>query len=764
MGNENEFCPVSNLPVTQKSGWTEIPISGKYHVTFRMIGHRILHIIPRGYATEIDVDKLYFYREQVLKEVITPGEKFVEIRDYKNVMGTPSRKSRVAGIRYFKQEALRCCGFIAYNTSRAIHTLFDLGTKSQSVPYPFEILDNYENAVKRALTLLGQSNEQELSDQKNIVTRDEWKYEGEGFTVQYRVLGTKVVLSKFEGSMKMHHVERAINTIKNVYEKGRLGPYHYTVIDFHGAVSATWAARLKYIKLIKKLFNIYGSPKKVFIMGASRIVNTIMKLLREQVGSPMVFVENSEAALTLIKKLENPALHSLRATSKDEEHLPQNPYKKYEDEILNFIASFTWDEPGKKLKVFEENHPFKSVFDAISLVKMDIDELLKESNEARQEAEHANKARSRFLTYMSHEVRTPLNGILGMSTLLLNEDPTGKQRERLSDLKYSAQALTDIIDEMVDFPKMEAGKIKLSVAPFIISEMAQQVIHTVAIYANEKKINLKCTIEPGVPEALKGDQARMRQVLLNLVGNTIKFTHKGEVHLSLTKKKETPMAITLEFSVAGSGATANKTGEKGTKEHTTTTDNAITHLYGETDPGLNFAQNLVRLMGGIIKADSTDDMGSRFFFELTMKKVDKNKSLFSTSDDLVFDRKLTVLLAEDHPINIKLATRYLRLKGWEVLIAKNGLEAVRVYEENRDAIDVILMDIQMPVLDGYDATKRIRNLEKKEDHKRVPIIAFTALALEEFKERAFDSGVDDFITKPLKVGKLYETIHRLTQK
>lgn len=773
MIQETGTCPVTGLPIVQKSHWTDIRISNDFVVTYRMIGDRILHAAPRGHFTNVNLEKAHAVLDQVLTESVKPGIKIVEIDDFEGITGSTTRLGRTAGFRYFEQKTEKHIGFIAFNISRTSKMFLHVAWRTQRGPFKFDIMNDYESAVKQALKMIQQFDARDCYDPGNFITRPEWKYEGDTLFSECKILNDKVMYAVHKGYLQNQDVDPVSQIIANIFRAGyfKNSPPYY-IADYSGVTGGSWYGRVRFLKTFKSLKDRYGPPKVFIMIIGNQVINIAMKMAQKKMGLPMYFVKDLDEALSLVRQLEDPSgrvLPSPLAGSQNNE--PGNPFEKYEDEIMDFIGSLAWNTQGTKLKDVADSHPFKSVFDAISLVKLDVDELLLESKKAREEAEYANNAKSQFLATISHEIRTPLNGILGMTDLLLGSQVTEDQRDQLMDIKYSGESLKEIINEILDFAKIEAGKVDLDHTLFNLGEVIERVIATVGVKAHDKKLTLLSHIAHDVPGILLGDPVRIRQVLLNLTDNAVKFTNEGEVRLSIAKKSETDRLVSLAFSVSDTGIGIPQDQISAIFEKFSQVDNSSTRQHSGTGLGLAIVRSLVQLMGGTIEVESTFGKGSRFFFDIFLEKAlenqDSNKeekeltvvTSLSAPQNETKPTHLNVLLAEDNAINRKLADRYLKMKGWDVIHAQNGIEAIQKFQEN--AVDIILMDIQMPGLDGYDATRKIRELEAGTG-RHVPIIALTAHALESYMKKSHSSGMDDYLTKPIDPVEMYRVIQRLT--
>jgi len=394
--------------------------------------------------------------------------------------------------------------------------------------------------------------------------------------------------------------------------------------------------------------------------------------------------------------------------------------------------------------------------------KKQIDDTIK----AKEHAVASNKAKSDFLANMSHEIRTPLNGIIGFTDLLLKTNFDKDQLEYLVTVNDSANTLMEIINNILDFSKIESGKLELTSEEIDIYELSNQIINLFKYEANHKKIDLLLYIDHSVPQFIVGDSFRLKQILVNLLSNAMKFTFSGHIKLSITQTSASETISEIKFAVIDTGIGIKVQNQRKIFQSFIQADNTTTRKYGGTGLGLAISSQILALKNSELKLSSSYGAGSEFFFIISFEKANQKQSYSAIEKDLGKMKhsqnsnslgSYKILIAEDNKVNMLLAKTLVKkiVTNCTIIEATNGYDAVALTEI--EVPDLILMDIQMPIQNGYDATTAIR---KNKSIMHIPVIALTAGVLNGEKEKCINHGMSDYITKPIIHSDLEKVLHK----
>ncbi len=390
-------------------------------------------------------------------------------------------------------------------------------------------------------------------------------------------------------------------------------------------------------------------------------------------------------------------------------------------------------------------------------IKMQSHETDLKFKELYEQSEISNKAKSDFLANMSHEIRTPMNGVLGnLSLLLMDELKLSKeQKQRAHAIQSSANSMLAIINDILDFSKIEAGMLSVDLHDFNFAEFINDISSNVSSSIRAKGLNYQCNCSPELNRWFKGDSGRIKQILNNLISNSLKFTEKGSITINCKPNYSNDLFTILEFNVIDTGIGISPEQKNTIFERFTQADNSTTRKYGGTGLGLSICKQLTSLLGGDIAIKETSNKGTHISFTVRLEKIDTPQHTHHSKQH-IYHNDANILIVDDNETNIMVAQDMLEVLGAQVSSAKNGLDALEALEQKD--FDLVFMDCHMPEMDGYEATRKIRQLKPHQRNYNIAIVAMTASAMVGDREKCLSSGMDDYMTKPIEIDLIQQKL------
>jgi signal transduction histidine kinase/ActR/RegA family two-component response regulator len=587
-------------------------------------------------------------------------------------------------------------------------------------------------------------------------------------------------------------VPKAIETIDSLFRDGFIdGPWHVRITDYSKLTSSSMAVRMRYAQELKGHYQRVSVPvQKNYVVGASTWVKVAIRFAGNVITPPKG-LEFLSTMRECFDRLGQTLSSTETGAGFPVEAEPEEFVVARSDlgRLTAMLGSLAWGQTdSEETDGFPDGHPLCEVGEAIRLVKSDYRAVLDRHKETERLALAASQAKSEFLANMSHEIRTPLNGVIGMLQLMLQEKLPAQEKQYASIALTSAKSLLSIVNDILDISKIEAGRIEREDVVFQLRECLAEFAQIAQVQAKEKGLVFRTEVDEEVPEQLIGDLVRIRQIMSNLVGNAIKFTSRGEVRAGIRILSRQENSIRLRFSVEDSGIGIPQDKLEAVFESFNQADTSTTRKYGGTGLGLAISRQLARILGGDLHVSSRSGEGSLFWLDLDLgtdveeriaqgvlerascggKSTSQADALDPTCSSREDDSPAPavagedgaprVLVVEDNAINMKVAQGLLGRMGYANAAAENGLVALKRLQA--EPFDLILMDCQMPVMDGFETARQIRSGAAGDRNRAIPIVALTAAAHDSDREMVMLAGMDDYLTKPFSLGSLREVVER----
>lgn len=758
-------CNISGLPIYQEPEWRHVDLDTGYWAEYYIVGRQFLVSIAHGKLSVAGVRFAREFEKGVRAGRLDPDAVYlIDVADL-NTFDLDGREEH----RKWIEDLTDFQAIIYYGASRFLRMAIYLAKRFHMVDRVESVEENYSIAMQKGLWLIRTSY---LRSQIQYLRKNGWNHQdrvvvrGEHGMISMTHLGGVLFSSQSQGNIDAGMAETIIREAERlVHESGRTHPNIIILQDVKNVTDLNLSARKALIEGFKRIHH-HSPILELISFGASFWLQMVIKVSGMMLPFPVTNWANEAAALQQAEKIllrEYP-----RSKAIQRESLART------EQLIEYISAIQWDHPGaiELPDHIRPEDPMRLLYESFLVVKRDVDGLLQQRslllNEARElaaKAEAGAKAKSEFLAMMSHELRTPLNGVIGMTDVLLTAEMHEVQRKQAESIRTSGEQMLTLINDLLDLSRIDAGKFVLESRNFDVHQMVLRNADLWKVQCETKGLQFIMELDDHIPTPLYGDSHRLLQIFSNMIGNAIKFTEHGRVvfHLGYELLPNQQCKLLIEVADTGIGIPANRIPMLFQKFQQL--DAGMNRRYGGSGLGLAISKELAEMMNGGIRVVSEEGVGSRFYchVQLGVGLVTPSipvKNGTEPSKNQV-PEGLKILVVEDNPINQKVVFSMLKTFGLIPQLAQNGQEAVqKVSEQN---FDLVFMDCQMPVMDGYEATQRIRSGDAGEQNKSLLVVAMTANAMVGDRERCVASGMDEYLSKPLTRQALDTLLHQCSR-
>ncbi|HNY31396.1 MAG TPA: ATP-binding protein [Fibrobacteria bacterium] len=758
-------CPVTGKRYLTRPEWF---LSSNHH-SYRIgvLDGEIILCQSFGRTYVEDVVRYCSTIEAILGEFLRPGRKMVLLEDYTHLTASDNA-TRQTYIDFHLQHQDDLHGIFFFGLNPFLKLFVRLSRRLLPLRFQVEAFNDYRETLLAACSRLGLALPLEAAESGG--SRKVWR-SSTAYATFHPPDKNALVRVTLHGELVRSDVPSLAHAFESFLASLTLGPYrfylHLDLADFSqtGLIPLLFAATS--FNRLDKLF----PARHHVVSGLSSLQRLSIMALNLSCLRRTSLVPRGKTATDFIASLP-PTPDSqpgpfLRGSwwNRLNSRIGRDQHETAE-KLMQFIGGIQWDSEGIATNPYPPSSPFHQVATSLLVVKSDFDHLLAERvrrehelEAAKLRAEEANRLQARFLANVSHEICTPLNAILGMGEMLSDTPLEPQQQELLRTIRQSSQGLLTVINDILDLSRMEAGEFHLSQEPFDPTLVFEDVGRMLGYLAISKGLEWRVHKLGAIPPALRGDPIRIRQVLINLAGNAVKFTERGHVAMEMRRVVSSGGHVVLQIRIedTGPGIPSSRIGEL--FQPFRQLDGSLSRRHGGTGLGLAIAHNLVKQMGGSLGVESSP-AGSVFSFRLHLPEVDPTLLRLESSTGIPVELSGRILVAEDNRVNQKVVLGMLQKLGLEADVVENGREALQWLANHPSEHQLVLMDIQMPEMDGIEAVQRMRKGEAGDNGRRLPVIALTAHAMEGDREQFLRQGMDDYLSKPMRLQDLRSVLER----